>query len=212
MNQQFTHMDAAESAFFARQLEFVKAQTYDIKYPNLMSRQFVPVSNDVNPGAMEVTYRQFDKVGQARIISNNAKDLPRVDVVGNEFTRPVRTAGDAYGWNIMELRAAMMAGMPLTSKRAAAARRAIEVVLDEVAAVGAPDFGIATGFTNDAAVPATASADEWADYITAATPNLIIAVIGAAYERMVAATNGVEKPDTIQRCSNRDQPGRDRCQ
>ena len=64
-----THFDADESAFFARELERVKAQTYDVRYPNLRSRDFIPVDNSVGAGATEVTYRQFDRVGNAKIIA-----------------------------------------------------------------------------------------------------------------------------------------------
>jgi hypothetical protein len=42
-------LDAAESAFFERELDHIKAQTYDIKYPMLKARQFVPVSPSWRP-------------------------------------------------------------------------------------------------------------------------------------------------------------------
>jgi hypothetical protein len=186
-------MDAAESAFFERELEHVKAVTYDIRFPALKGRQFVPVAGDVDPGAESVTYQQFDKVGRAKIISNNAKDIPRVDVNGVEFNRPVREVADAYGWTIKEVRSAAMAGRSLTTMRASAARRAIEQVIDDVAAVGAPDFGIATGFTNDADVPQQVAPGLW----PAATPDQILADVGDAIARISAATEDTEEPNTV---------------
>lgn len=186
-------LDAAESAFFARELEHVYAKTYDIKYPELKASQFVPVSTEANPGALEVTYQQFDRRGRAKLTAPGAVDSPRVDVVGNEFTRPVRLATASYGWHIMEIRNAAMAGRPLTTKKANAARRAVDEVLDEVASIGAPLHGIATGFINDADVAIDAAAGNW----TALTADQIIADVSGLVQAVIGDTNGVEFIDTL---------------
>lgn len=188
-----THLDAAESAFFARELEHIYAQTYDIKYPELKARQFIPVSNEANPGALEVTYQQFDRRGRAKLTAPGAVDSPRVDVLGTEFPRPVRLATASYGWHVLELRNAAMAGRPLNTRKASAARRAVEEVLDEVASIGAPDHGIATGFINDADVAIDASAGNWSGL----TADQIIADIGALVQNVVSDTQGVEFIDTL---------------
>jgi hypothetical protein len=197
--QKSDQLDAAESVFFARQLEHIKSQTYDIRYPELKARMLVPTSNEVGAGATSVTYRQYDRVGRAKLIGANAKDIPRVDVHGEEFNRPVRTAADCYGWTVMEVQAAAFAGVSLNSQRAAAARRAIEELLDEVAAIGAPDFGIPTGFINDANVPTqdvpvgTGGDEEW----SGKTPDEIIKDVGDAIGRIRVASLDTEMPDTV---------------
>lgn len=185
-------MDADEAAFFARELEAIKARTFDIRYPNLRSRDFVPVSGEAGPGATQVTYHQFDRVGRAKIVSPNAKDVPRVDVLGKEFPRPVRAWADAYGWTIFEVQAAAMARRNLNSQRSSAARRAIEEGLDETAAIGAPDYGIPDGLINSAAVPATTTTP-WAPL----TADQIIAQVSASVQRIATASLGIEKPNTI---------------
>jgi hypothetical protein len=193
----FVRLDAAESAFFRRELEFIKAKTYDIKYPNLMSRMFVPVSNEVPSGAAEVTYQQFDRVGRAQIIKPGATDLPRVDVFGTEFSRPVRWGGVSYGYNLIEIRQAMMAGRPLDSKKAAAARRAQEELIDEVAAIGAPDWGITTGFINNATLVAAVEAATGAWDAPATTADEIIGDVQVLFSAIVNATEGMERPNTL---------------
>lgn len=191
--QRQLHLDAAESAFFARELEHVYAQTYDIKYPDLMARRFIPVSNEANPGATLVTYRQFDRRGKAKLAAPGAVDAPRVDVLGTEFPRPVRLATASYGWHLLELRQAAMAGRPLNARKASACRRAIEEVLDEVAAIGAPGFGIATGFINDADVAIDAAAGVW----TGLTADQIIADVSGMWQNMVSDTLGIEKANGL---------------
>ncbi len=185
--------DADESAFFERELETVLSATYDILYPELMHRNFVPVSNEVSPGATSRTYRQFDRVGNAKFITNNAKDLPRADVTGLEFTGPVREIGIGYGWTLKELMSAQMAGRPLNARRASAARRSTEELLDFTACFGAADEGIPTGFLNDAAVPITAAGGIW----TARTPAQIITDVSSGYVRVSVATLNIHRPDTL---------------
>lgn len=191
--QRVLRMDAAESAFFARELKHIYAQTYDIKYPDLMARTFIPVSNEANPGAATVTYRQFDRRGRAKLAAPGATDAPRVDVLGVEFSRPVRLATASYGWHLLELRQAAMAGRPLNARKASACRRAIEEVLDEVAAIGAPDHGIATGFLNDANVAIDAATGNWSGL----TADQIIADVSGMWQNMATDTKGIEKADTL---------------
>lgn len=54
-------LDAAETVFFERELQHVYAQTYDVRYPELKGRMFIPVSNQAGGGATSVNYRQFGK-------------------------------------------------------------------------------------------------------------------------------------------------------
>lgn len=188
-------LDAAESVFFERQLEHIYATTFDIRYPELKSRMFIPVSNAAPSGSVEVTYRQFDRVGRAKIIKPGATDAPRVDVLANEFTRPVRWGGASYGWNLIEIRQAQQTGVPLDARKAAAARRALEELVDEVAAIGAPDYGIATGFLNDAAITVEAATGEWDDPAT--TADEIIGDVQTMWLGITGDTEGVEAPNTL---------------
>jgi len=186
------HMDADEGAFFARELEAIKAQTFDILYPTLRARDFIPVDGSAGAGATQVTYQQFDRVGRAKIVAPNARDIPRVDVLGKEFPRPVRAWADAYGWTLFEVQSAAMANRNLNARKASAARRAIEEGLDETAAIGAPDYGIPDGFINSAAVSATTTTP-W----SALTADQIIAQVSTARQRIVSNSLGVERGNTI---------------
>src|SRR5690606_25509397 len=93
-------LDARETAILARQLEHVKARTYDVKYPAMMARRYIPVTNETPNGANSVTYRQWDQYGMAKVVANHADDLPMVDVVAREFTTPVKSLGDAYQYSV----------------------------------------------------------------------------------------------------------------
>jgi len=186
-------LDANESAFFSRELTAVENETYDIQYPELKARSIIPVNSSVNAGAETITYRSFDQIGEAKVISNAATDLPRVDVLGTEYSRPVKTVGDAFGYSVVEIKNANMAGRALSTDRAAAARKAIEYKLDDIAALGSAVDGIATGFLNDANVTISATGGAWGS----ATPATIIADFTAALTRINDASKGVEMANTV---------------
>lgn len=198
------NLDANMGVFFERQLEHIKAETYDVEYPELMARKLIPVSFEAGPGATSITYRQFDRVGVMALISDYANALPRVDVLGKEFTSPVKSIGGAYGYNLQEIRSAQMAGVPLDSRKAEAARAAFEQTVDEVGTKGNAETGI-KGFLNHPNVPrgdvaqGATGADATAKRLWAnKTPAEIVKDINAAVAAIRSATNSVESgPFTV---------------
>ena len=77
-------LDATETVFFKRQLEYVKSKTYDKKYKNLKSSTLIPISTEAPSGADFIVWYSFSKAGVAKIISDYANDFPRVDVYAEE--------------------------------------------------------------------------------------------------------------------------------
>jgi hypothetical protein len=192
------NMDAAESMFFARQLEEVRARTFDTKLVELKARMLIPVDNSVNPGADVVTYRQFTGSGVAKIIASYADDLPRADAFGKEFHVPIKSIGASYGYNIQEIRAAQMVGLPLEQRRANNARRAVEERIDSIAQSGDADSGLVGLFNQSAAllqsVPnGAAGSSPWANK----TPAEIIQDMNSAVNNVINTTHEVEHPDTM---------------
>lgn len=101
--------DASDaSVFFARELDYVKSQSYDVEYPEFTALKLFPMSSEINPGAETVTYYSYDKTGMAKIISNYATDLPRADVKGKPTTAIIKSLGDSYGYSVQEMRASAM--------------------------------------------------------------------------------------------------------
>lgn len=148
MKYQFAHMDAAENIFFSRQLEALRAQAFEVQYAALKGMMLVPTKTDFHIGAVEYTYRVFDKVGEA-IVSSDASDKgPRVDIKGFETTTKFKTFKASYGYSIEEVRNAMMANLDLSNKKAKAARDAIAILVDNAILLGSsgPKLG-GTGFT-----------------------------------------------------------------
>lgn len=192
-----TRMDAGETATITRQLLYIKARTFDIKYPMFKARDFIPVSHEVPSGAETWAYWSWDMYGMAKVIANYATDFPRADVVKKEFSQQIKSLGSSYSYTVQDMRrVAFMApqgGGQLDVKRAASARRAIEAAIDDIASVGSPDSGF-TGFVNNTNVPVFAApTGNWA----VATALQIIGDMNAMVQKVITQSNQVEIPDTV---------------
>lgn len=188
--------DAGETAFIARQLLYIKARTFDVKYTMFRARDFIPVSHEVPPGAEQWSFWSWDLVGMAKIIANYASDFTSVDVFKTEVKTNIKSIGASYSYTIQDMRAVAMTapqgGGQLDYKRAAAARRAIEARIDDIAAVGLTEAGF-TGLINNASVPINAApVGTWAT----ATAADMIGDMNSAVTKVITQSNGVEIPDT----------------
>jgi hypothetical protein len=194
-----TRLDANESAFFKRELEYIKQKTYDAKYKELKGIKLIPISAEANTGATEITWRKFYGIGYAKIISDYATDFPRVDTYGEEATVKIKGIGDSYGYSIQEIRQSQFSGKRLDQRRADFARRGMDEKINTIALSGDTGSGL-LGLINypgisSYTVPATGinSAKTWASK----TPDQIIADIVGLVNAVVVTTNGRELPDTL---------------
>lgn len=199
MEKDIMKLDAGESAFFKRQLEYIKSRTYDVKYKNLKAKTLLPISSEAPAGADYIIWYSFDKVGQAKIIADYANDFPRVDVYATENQSKVKSLGDSYGYAIREIRRAQMAGVNLNDRRANTARRAIEELIDDLAWNGDSNFNI-QGFLDypgitEYTVPAdgTGSTKTW----STKTPDQIIRDLTGMRTAVSVPTKGREEINTI---------------
>lgn len=188
-------LDAGETAALARQLEFIYAQTYDIKFAQLKARRFLPIDTSVDPGAEFFTYRQWNMFGMAKLIANYADDLPAVDALAKEFPAPIKSLGASYKFSIQDMRRAAMAGSQLDARKARAARRAHEQAFDDIMAFGNADAGI-EGFLTNANVPIVgATTGTWVTLN--ATPLQMIADLNALVNSIILATLETFEPNVL---------------
>jgi hypothetical protein len=191
--------DANESVFFARQLEYVKGKTYDIKRANLSALTLMPVSTEIPEGATTHTYRQFDSVGMAKVIANYANDLPRADVVGKEFTSVIRSIGNSYGYNVQEIRSAQYAGVNLDARKATAATRAQQELINKLAFAGDADHGI-PGLISNANVPeVTLAADGTGSSkaFSTKTADKIVRDINSLINKVITQSKGIHRATEV---------------
>lgn len=195
------HFDSAEDAsvFFARELDYVKSQSYDVEYPELTALSLFPMSSEVDPGAETVTYYSYDKVGLAKIISNYATDLPRADVKGKPTTAIIKSLGASYGYSIQEMRASAMAGKSLDTRKAESARYQIDYLNNKIAWNGDEETGLRGVLSKDTDVPlyVLANGAKGSTKWDQKDEDEILADINGMLKQMARTTKKVEKADTL---------------
>jgi hypothetical protein len=134
-------LDAAQTIFFARQLEEIDAQMYDVKYAKLEALELL-ATKTLHPGAESYTYRMWDAVGVAKMTSDYQSGAPRADVSGKEYNSRIRGLLIGYGYSVQEIRAAAMANLPLDAMRATAARRILNEGINKRSLLGDSEFSL----------------------------------------------------------------------
>lgn len=195
------NLDANESMFFARELEYVKSRAYDIVYPQFRALELIPISSEVDSGADSITYDQYDSVGLAKIIANYADDLPRSDVKGQQFTSAVRGIGGSYGYSVQDIRKAQMTGKPLQQRRANSARRANDELTNKLAWAGDSSYNIVGLLYHPNVTKSVVQAGATSGNYTWApgqkTNDEIVTDMMDAIDDVRTLTKGVENPDTL---------------
>ncbi|MCK4960049.1 MAG: DUF2184 domain-containing protein [Planctomycetes bacterium] len=186
---------ASGQVFFARQLEYIEAQTYDIEYQDLLWRGLFPVDTSVPEGVKTTTYQMMDKAGKSKWLNTGAKDIPRVDVGGKEVTDPVHWGGNMYGYNIGEIASARYAGVNLDASKADASRRAHEEMMSDAVWLGNAPLGFKGIYTTGNGIPrTTVPAGTGGVTWDLKTPDEILADVNLGFSTVVETTKQKERP------------------
>ena len=191
--------DEAFSFFLARELTQIRARVLEVSKAPMNAFRIFPVQTEVAPGAATAIQRIYDSTGMAKVIANYADDLPRADAVGKEVVSKVVTVGDSYGYNTMEIEHAQFAGVNLSMYKAQAARRAVDMKINQMAWFDDSEHGV-TGFIDNpnlTAVTLAADGTGSSTKFTDKTPDQIIRDITKLITAINVATNNVEDPNMV---------------
>ena len=187
------------SVFFARELDHVKAKSYDKLYPELTSFSIFPHTSEADPGDETITYYSYDKTGMAQIINNYATDLPRADVKGEPETAHIKSIGASYGYSVQEMRASRKANKSLDHRKAESARYQVDVKLNQIAWRGDKKNKLVGVLTETNNIPllvneaGASGSTKWIDK----TADEILADINGYMATVSRNTKNVERPDTL---------------
>lgn len=201
MASEGTRFDSAEDAsvFFARELDHVKAQSYDVEYPELTALNLFPISSEADAGAETITYYTYDKSGLAKVIDNYSTDLPRADVNGKPSLAIVKSIGDSYGYSAQEMRASRMAGKSLDARKAESARYQIDALTNQIAWRGDEESGLMGVLSAGQNIPlyAVTAGNGGKTKWTEKTADEILSDINGMAKQVAKVTKNVERPDTL---------------
>src|SRR5271166_1962200 len=143
--------DAGETAFFELQLTDIAVQLYNQLYPTLNMKEIVSVKTDVNPAAEFHIYRGYDYTGDVVETDDYTDEFPETEVQGMQSSAQAITGiVGSFGYSIMDIRRAQMAGVPLEAMKALAQREVMEKKLDRMMAIGSANrsLNLIYGFFN----------------------------------------------------------------
>jgi hypothetical protein len=193
------------SIFFRDQLQYLMNLVVKEEFPELMmsNGMLVPITNQVDYRAESFSYSLYTSVGEAKILSNGAQDVPLVNAYVQKKMGIIRTLVDGYEITLEDLEAAQFAGMNISGELALTARRVIEEGLDRLGYVGAAENGLLGLFNLPNVTRETApnngnsnggtNSTRW----THKTAEQIYLEITSFLTRMRQATRSIEKPEIL---------------
>lgn len=134
--------DAGEVAFVERALLYVETEVYNFEFPPLEGRKYVPFDTTANPGAKTTSYKQYTRLGIAKLHTERGNDLPSVKLFVKEFFHQFYRIGCSYEYTLDDLLAAQFSSqnggpaLDIDLEHGQAAREAIERGFDVIAAIG----------------------------------------------------------------------------
>lgn len=197
-----TRFDSADDAsvFFARELDHVKAQSYDVEYPELTALSLFPQTSEADEGAETITYYTYDNVGLAKVLDNYSTDLPRADVIGKPSYATIKSIGDSYGYSAQEMRASRLAGKSLDARKGESARYQVDNLINRIAWAGDKGSGLMGVLSDGQNIPlylvaagGTTGKTKW----TEKSADEILDDVNGMAKQVAKVTKNVERPDTL---------------
>ena len=187
--------DAANTVFFQRELESFIPTMFEVDLAPINGRSLFPIDRSASPTAESITYRQFQKFGQAEFASAKSKDVPLVNADGQEFTSRVAEIRIGAEWDINEIAASNELGRGLDRMLARAAREAMMRLENDVIFNGSADFDL-NGVLIDPNVPTIASVGTGPDF-DGNTPEENRVNLHTLANTVVTQSNDLYTADTI---------------
>lgn len=189
-----SNLDAQQNIFFQRELEHIIPEMFEKEYALINARRIFPIDRSAGGAVKSITWRQFEKFGQAQVISDYADDINVVNVAGEEFTTPVRGLAVGAQWSIQEIREAQSENRPLDRMFSDAARETMLRTENASVFAGDPAFGIQGLATVTNGIPRTPVPN--GSWLTATAAD-ILTDLNFLANTIVETTGDVEVPDTL---------------
>lgn len=204
MQRQLLDAQAA-LGYLTNQAYVINARVYRTVFPDLNFNELVFVDSSAPEWSLGATTFVGQGVGKAEWGSGYSDDMPFADVERDRSDVKFRFANVGYEYNIEELGIAQQLGIPLSSEKAQAARRAYQEFMWNITLLGDTPKGI-TGLVNNAGVssglaPAdgTGAVTTWFDGAGNATktPTQIVRDFNGMLTGIYTGSLTVEMADTV---------------
>ena len=174
----------------------VEQQAYDLPRENLDGITSVPMKGGVNAGALTFTCKKISELGMAKIIADNAKDLPPISRAYKYETAQIKNVGASYSFTQQEIDSYLFAGGNIDTEDANTARRKIDECVDRIILLGDKENGLGGLLNNEnvtvatAGSSATGSSKKWKDKTFQEVCNDIQSMLDAMWNANKGANGG----------------------
>lgn len=191
--------DAATTAYVARQLEYLRPAMFEIQYPALKGKRWVPINSSMPLGAEQYTITIMDGVGEVKHVKDFGKDISRVEVSTRQASMGVFNMAISYAWNINELRTAMYGNLPIPTKKAMLARDLMARKFDDILLTGDTATAIKGLFNLSGTDTYTAASDGTGGAKTFESKNAdkILRDLNGPFSQMVLNSKEIHNPNTV---------------
>lgn len=160
-------VDAAQSAFYYRQLIKLSSKAFAVQYEELKARSLFPLLSD-GPSFADDAYafQTWDGTGEAAVVGNYADDLPTADAFTKEQLSRHAPVASSVVMNFKEMAKDRQTGTGLLAKKQERAVRAVEQKIHKCALYGDAQRQI-PGFLNNPQLPTPlAASGDWGSIST----------------------------------------------
>lgn len=199
MLKNIENLDANETIFFQRQLEYLKSKTYDVKYAKLSAAEIFSFDTETPQFATTIKFHYYDSFGMAGVVTDYSQDLPSVEINGKEDSSIIRDLGVTFSFPWKSVKESAALGIDLSMKKQIAAQRAIMEKHDQLFWLGDSTYNI-TGVLSHPNIPnatvvqnAGATSTLWANK----TGIEILNDLTSAVTDIITLTKGVERPNFL---------------
>lgn len=187
-------LDANQAMFASRELNNMIEAIYLAKLARKRAFEALPTNMTDRPNKSQFEWALIDTIGEAKIMANGAKDIPRANASTVRQTARVQLFGISFEMQLTDMLNSNSSGISIDQSRNIGARRGMEAALDRFAAVGNDAVGN-TGFFRNAYVPlVTPIATGWTGATSSAN---ILDSLAAAAVAPTVATEENEEADSM---------------
>lgn len=182
----------------------VEQASYDLPRENLDAIQSAPIKPGINKGAQTYTTKIVSKLGMAKIVAANAKELPSISLAVTKKTVEIQSLGASWDFTQEELDGCAFNNTPLEDTEAKAARQTVDEKIDEMIYVGDKEWGVLGLLTNPnvtrtiAANNTAGTSKKWKDKTLDEITKDVQTMVNAVFEATKGPRgSGTVTPDTI---------------
>ncbi len=186
-----------ESGIFASQLvlaTFNELFRHEFRATKWMNGGLIQLNTSINEGATSYSWVESIRNGRAGIVADNATDIPAAELTGENNVRGIKTVADYVTYSTQEVRSARFQNLfDMAAEKAAAAREAMDLELNDLIRSGSPVHGLDGVVDQPGIIIQNAITGNW----QTATAAQIVEDVRTAINTIINESDGVEVPNVV---------------